>query len=829
MNLFNTAILVTAAATVVLLVKLAFGNRITPRGHMLMWILVAASVLAVPLAGILPESDFSAKTYLPQSHNTTETVWVEPYENLDARGFGIEEQGNYYTVQKDHISMQVPFTGRTVDSDFTATVSRARIENYAWIAGAAAVLLLMLAGTVRQKRRLNALPCMDDANACTELEELKKLVGIRASAKIQIRFRADSTFLTFMGGQYVIALEDGYTDEEHRRVLAHELTHLAHGDLIYNLISAFFLAAFWWNPVIWLAFRRFRRDMEVYCDYDAVRKTGDKKGYAETLVRAAAGTERFILGTTSFIGGEKEVSARVKALAAFKKPKTWIAVIAAVALVGACVCIAVNPKSKDPCTRYFRDMQEENFTSVSIAKAKDRLNVDVIQIDDTKQRKELAKLFRSVSEENFTDGEPMEDSEAKYRLYVNMETPEEKAANYLELLKDEAAGEDVYCISKTDGEGTEDEEISGKRFHSPKLTALLKEYEETNLHISYWADAQSVESVRLVFRNTEYDNPDAQLQYDGSYRLERYQGDSEDNTYLTDKWEALTETAQQSDTEPQPVVVNGNEPYGLTLNVSEKYGKLEEGTYRITVAITQKLQSGQSVTKEISAVFGWVENRLRLANWDFLRTQPDGELSEETITKLNSMFEPWKSYTGGNDSFINMNTLPCFFTSEYSSPDKMNFNKFLRYYPDFDFSQKWTPELKEKFENSAFWSEYKESGFTVDDFITPIHLYRPDALNESLAYYADISLDDLRANSTQKEWDRNYVPEIDRYVTFTSDAGGGQFLVEKAEKTGDTVTLTGQTSIEKGDGDNAHYERGTSVLTLKEKDGRYLIQSLEAK
>ena len=159
----------------------------------------------------------------------------------------------------------------------------------------------------------------------------------------------------------------------------------------------------------------------------------------------------------------------------------------------------------------------------------------------------------------------------------------------------------------------------------------------------------------------------------------------------------------------------------------------------------------------------------------------------------------------------------------------MNFNKFLRYYPDFDSSQKWTPELKEKFENSAFWSEYKEHGFTVDDFITPIHLYRPDILNESLAYYADISLDDLRANSTKKEWDRNYVPEIDRYVTFTSDAGGGQFLVEKAEKTGDTVTLTGQTSIEKGDGDNAHYQSGTSVLILKEKEGRYLIQSLQAK
>ena len=81
--------------------------------------------------------------------------------------------------------------------------------------------------------------------------------------------------------------------------------------------------------VIWMAFRRFRRDMEIYCNYDAARLSGDK-AYAATWVKAAAGTERFVLGTTSFIGGEKEVSARVKALAAFKsrrpgsrQPQCW--------------------------------------------------------------------------------------------------------------------------------------------------------------------------------------------------------------------------------------------------------------------------------------------------------------------------------------------------------------------------------------------------------------------------------------------------------------------------------------------------------------------------
>ena len=813
MNLFNTAILVTAAAAAVLLMKLAFGNRITPRGHMLMWILVAASVLAVPLAEILPESDFSAKTYLPQSHNTTETVWVEPYENLDARGFEIEEQGNYYTVQKDHVSMQVPFTGRTVDSDFTATVSRAKIENYVWIAGAAAVLLLMLAGTMKQKRRLKVLPCMDDANAHAELDELKKLVGIRDNAKIQIRSGADSTFLTFMGGQYVIALEDGYTQEERRRVLAHELTHLAHGDLIYNLISAFFLAAFWWNPVIWLAFRRFRRDMEVYCDYDAARKTGDKKGYAETLVRAAAGTERFILGTTSFIGGEKEISARVKALAAFKKPKTWIAVLAALALLCACVCFVVNPKSSDPCTRFFHDIQTQNIENIWIERGTGTpFEDDYIHINDAKQRKRLAKLFHTFREEDFADGEPVNENDFDYKIYIDMDFSEEGLTNFLVLGREEEADADIYCIA---GEN-EDTRIRGKRLHSPKLTELLKEYEDTNLHMSYWAEAQNAGIITAHIKNTEYDNPVPHLTYKENFRVERYTGKKDP---YTDKnsWEAVPEQKGYKGTRAGGTAM-GNEYLTATIDISPKYGELPEGIYRLILPFTQKLQSGKTIEQENAAVFEWVENRLHFVDWDFLLSQPDGDLNEETKDKLNQVFQTW-----GKTS------LYCYFTSAYSSPDKMDFFEFLRYYPEFEDAMGWTPELKAKFEDSAFWSTYRKNGWTVNNFITPVKPYDPAGLNQSLTYYAGITLDDIRTHYTQKEWNQFYVKDIDRYITFTSDAGGGKFIVTEGKKSGDTVTLVGETLNLKERDRNLYNGDGISVLTLQEADGRYLIQSLEAK
>ena len=343
MNMLNLSIAVTAATVLVLLIKLLFGNQITPRGHMRLWLLVAVSFIFSPIAEFMPESGLAVRNWLPQSESTVETVWVEPYEDLNARGFAIEEQGNYYIVQKDHLSLRVPFSDKTLDAEFAATTSRAKLENWLWFAGMVLTGIWMLTGNCKQKRKIKALPDSRDAALLAELEAVKVLVGVNDKVRICIKEGVETTFLTRMRGQYVIALESGFDAAERRQVLLHELTHLKHGDLGGNQSAALILAICWWNPVIWLAFRRFRRDMEVYCDYDAARLSGDKKAYATTLVKAAAGTERFVLGTTSFIGGEKEVSARVKALAAFKKPKTWIAAAAVLALVIGCVCFVLNP------------------------------------------------------------------------------------------------------------------------------------------------------------------------------------------------------------------------------------------------------------------------------------------------------------------------------------------------------------------------------------------------------------------------------------------------------------------------------------------------------
>ena len=63
----------------------------------------------------------------------------------------------------------------------------------------------------------------------------------------------------------------------------------------------------------------------------------------------------------------------------------------------------------------------------------------------------------------------------------------------------------IAAVSYTHLEGEKDLGISGKRVHSPKLTELLKEYEDTNLHMAFHAAAESTDELLLYISNCEYD------------------------------------------------------------------------------------------------------------------------------------------------------------------------------------------------------------------------------------------------------------------------------------------------------------------------------------
>jgi hypothetical protein len=84
--------------------------------------------------------------------------------------------------------------------------------------------------------------------------------------------------------------ERRYSPDERRLALAHEITHHRRGDIWWNLAATLVLAANWFNPVAWIAFRAFRADQELACDaaVAASASPDERCDYARALVKSAS-------------------------------------------------------------------------------------------------------------------------------------------------------------------------------------------------------------------------------------------------------------------------------------------------------------------------------------------------------------------------------------------------------------------------------------------------------------------------------------------------------------------------------------------------------------
>ncbi len=80
--------------------------------------------------------------------------------------------------------------------------------------------------------------------------------------------------------------DERFSTDEQRIILAHERTHLAHGDPLINAATALLQCLNWFNPLMHLAARALRTDQELACDASvlAAAQSG-RRPYAETLLK----------------------------------------------------------------------------------------------------------------------------------------------------------------------------------------------------------------------------------------------------------------------------------------------------------------------------------------------------------------------------------------------------------------------------------------------------------------------------------------------------------------------------------------------------------------
>ncbi|HUY91064.1 MAG TPA: M56 family metallopeptidase [Pirellulales bacterium] len=115
-----------------------------------------------------------------------------------------------------------------------------------------------------------------------------------------------------------------------RAVLLHELRHIRTADTLLTWLPRVLCAAFWFNPLLWYASRKWHEERELSCDEWVLRQIGQdqKRSYLETLVAIATRTSRrpSLELTASIVSSYATLERRIIAMKRFHPP-TWTGLV----------------------------------------------------------------------------------------------------------------------------------------------------------------------------------------------------------------------------------------------------------------------------------------------------------------------------------------------------------------------------------------------------------------------------------------------------------------------------------------------------------------------
>jgi beta-lactamase regulating signal transducer with metallopeptidase domain len=160
-----------------------------------------------------------------------------------------------------------------------------------WAAGLVVCLTRLALNALRLSRKLRRMPVLADAELLSALRGAAATLGVRRLP--EVRLAPDDCPPALVGAlrprlllsRAVLA---SLSPAALRLVLLHELEHLKRRDVLANWLLAVIAAAHWFNPLLWLCFRRMRADRELACDEQVLRVSA-----ADAAAAGGAGRERY--------------------------------------------------------------------------------------------------------------------------------------------------------------------------------------------------------------------------------------------------------------------------------------------------------------------------------------------------------------------------------------------------------------------------------------------------------------------------------------------------------------------------------------------------------
>ena len=219
------------------------------------------------------------------------------------------------------------------------------IYSVLWLAGMAALLVHALVSAGKLKRKLATAILLRDNIYESEFVDSPFVFGV-VKPNIYLPMHMDEGTAAY--------------------VIAHERAHLARRDHWWKVLGYLVLALHWFNPLVWVAYILFCRDIELACDEKVVRGLDGaaRADYSQALLSCAAPKRAVAACPLAF--GEGNIKTRVKSALHYKKPAFWVAAAAVLAVVIMAVCFLTNPRSERGSLVWAQKLNAADVASIEL-------------------------------------------------------------------------------------------------------------------------------------------------------------------------------------------------------------------------------------------------------------------------------------------------------------------------------------------------------------------------------------------------------------------------------------------------------------------------------
>jgi Antirepressor regulating drug resistance, predicted signal transduction N-terminal membrane component len=213
-----------------------------------------------------------------------------------------------------------------------------------WLIGTGIFLTIFLTAYIKNYRNIReALPMEDNMFISAWLS---KQTG-RCPAQVMTSDRISTPIIFgFIGSKIVFPKDMDFSNfQQLNYVLSHEFIHMKRHDNVWKFISVLAVCVHWFNPLVWLMFVLFNRDMEIACDEKVISIYGEEKksAYALSLISLAEKKITFSPLCNGF--GKNAIEERIVSIMKYKKIPI-LSIVLAVGLVISSTTIFASSASK---------------------------------------------------------------------------------------------------------------------------------------------------------------------------------------------------------------------------------------------------------------------------------------------------------------------------------------------------------------------------------------------------------------------------------------------------------------------------------------------------